>query len=235
MVLSFLFVLQNYSFAQISIDSYTGVGQTLVSDGAYGDFSTSILVKYAGFNASTSGLISLSNTQPDIFAAYSLALSKDFIISQHPVNIGAFYLWKPFSVDFRETTVGLIANFRTRHFGYSVGLNSRVYSFTNAAIKKYNIPDSVSTNVTEPLNLMYKISYFQSFRYLWLFEGSITNYDRYIIMQETNPMLFTKFSYKVSTKLQLYSELCYMQAGFFNVHVGYFGFSFRGGVLWHLN
>jgi hypothetical protein len=230
-----LFGFQKRCIAQISVDSYIGVGQTLVSEGAYGDFSTSILAKFAGFNASTGGLISLNNTQQDIFAAYSLALSKDFRVDHHDFNIGAFYLWKPFSVDFSETNVCLIADFRTRHFGYSVGLNSRVYSFTKAAKQKYNFPDSVSTSVVEPLNLMYKLSYFRPFKHFWLFEASVTNYDRYIIMQEINPMFFTKFSYKVSSKLQLYSELCYIQTGFFNVRVGYFGFSARGGLLWRLN
>ncbi len=230
-----LFGFQKRCNAQITVDSYIGVGQTLVSEGAYGDFSTGILAKFAGFKASSGALISLSNTQKNIFAAYSISLSKDFSIDHYHANIGAFYLWKPFSVDFRETNVGLIADIRTRHFGYSVGLNSRVYSFTKAAKQKYNFQDSVSTSVTEPLNLMYKLSYFRPFKHFWLFEASVTNYDRYIIVHEINPMFFTKFSYKVNSKLQLYSELCYMQAGFFNVRVGYFGFSAKGGLLWRLN
>lgn len=231
----FLFGFHNRGFTQISVDSYVGVGQTLVSEGAYSELSTLVFGKYAGFNAATGGLISLMNTQQNLFTAYSLAFSKDFSIAHHNFNIGTFYLWKPFSDNLRETNIGMLADFKTRHFAYAVGLNSRTYSFTNAAKQKFNLTKSINTTITEPLNLMYKVSYFKPFNHLFLFEGSVKNYDRYIVLQETNPMLFAKFSCGINYKLQLYSELCYMQSGFFNVHVSYFGFSIRGGVLWQIN
>jgi hypothetical protein len=232
-VLFLLLGLKNHGFAQISVDTYFGVGQSLVSDGVVGDFSTAINGNYAGFSASAGGLLTLSNVQKNLFSAYSLALTKNIKISHRYLNIGSFYVWRPFSVDLREVNIGLLADIKTRHFGYALGLNSRKYSFSNAAKQKYNLNYNIS--VTEPLNLMYRFSYFNSINRLLLFDGSITNYDKFTILQETNPMFIAKLSRGISHNMQIYSELCYMQSGFFNVHVGYFGFLFRGGMIWTIN
>jgi len=65
-------------------------------------------------------------------------------------------------------------------------------------------------------------------------ELRITNFDTFTILQETNPMILAKLSYKINSKLQFYTDLCYMQAGLLNMRVNYFGYYLRGGVLWQI-
>jgi len=234
-ILFFFLSGQNSVFSQISLDSYAEVGSNAVSQGIYGGFSAQVSGQFGSFNATTGCFLSLSNEGGDIFSAYSLTVSNDILIHKHKINASGFYLWKPISSDLRETNLGLLVKYRTRHFGYIIGLNSRIYSFSRSAIIRYNFPDSIRTKFWEPVNAMYRLSYYQQFNPKLNFEASITNYDRYFIQQETNPMILTNLTYIFNSNLQFYSELGYMQAGLLNMHVNYFGLYFRGGVIWRLD
>jgi len=234
-IICFPISFHNVVFSQISADSYAEVGSNAVSQGVYGDFSVQLLGRFGSFSANTGGLMSFSNARENIFAAYSFVVSNDFLILKKKINIGSFYLWKPFSTDLREYNFGLLAYSRIKHFGYTLGFNSRIYSFTRAAIARNNFADTIKTSVWEPVNFMYKLSFYHQFNPKLNFEASITNYDRYFILQETNPMILTKLSYYLNSKLQFYSELGYMQAGLLNMHVNYFGIYFRGGAVWRIN
>ena len=230
-----MFIFQNQVYSQLSVNGYAELGTNNVSQGAYGNFSGQFSAKFGMFTTSTGALISFTNANPDIFSAFKLGVENEFQIFSKPVNVGAFYLWKPFSVDLRETNYGVLADFRTKHVGFQLGLNTRIYSFSAAAKKKYNFPDSVSTTIWEPINLMYKFTYYLELTKKWNFEASVTNFDTYIIEQETNPMIRTKFSYKLNDKLLLYSDLGYQQAGLLNMRVNTFGIFLRGGVIWQIN
>ena len=234
-ILFFFLSCQNTVFSQISLDSYAEVGSNAVSQGIYGSISAQVSGQFGSFNLTTGGLMPFSNEGADVFSAYSLAISNDIEINKHKIDVSGFYLWKPISSDLRETNFGLLAKYRTRHFGYIIGLNSRIYSFSRSAIIRYNFPDSIHTTFWEPFNAMYRFSYYQQFSPKLSFEASITNYDRYFIQQETNPMILTNLTYKYNSNLHFYSELGYMQAGLLNMHVNYFGLYLRGGVIWRLN
>jgi len=232
--MSFSFSNQQAVYSQISIDNYIDVGRNNVSEGVYSDFSTLILADAGSFTVSSGALLSFTNAQKNIFSAYFLSISRNIYERNHPINIEAFYLWKPFSEDLREYNFGFIADFRTKQFGFNLGFNSRLYSFTRVAKIKYNIPDSISTRVWVPINLMYQLSYFLPLNKKTLLEVRVTDFNTYTILQETNPMILTKFTYTLNDKIQFHSELCYMQVGLLNIRVNYFGYYLRGGVLWKI-
>jgi len=234
-VLLFFISLYKPGFSQVSVDTYFEAGSTNVSAGLYGNFSTQISARLGSFSVSTGGLLNFSNANTYVFSAYSLQVTNEFKILNFPVNIAAFYLWKPFSEDLRESDFGVLAKFRIKHWGYQLGINSRVYYFTHAARQKYNFADSVAISIWEPFNLMYRLSYYHSIGPKWDFEACVTNFDRYLIEQETNPMLQAKFSYKMNNILLFYSDLGYMQAGLLNMRVNTFGLFLRGGVIWKIN
>ncbi len=234
-ILLFFICWHNLVYSQVSVDTYLETGSTNVSAGLFGNFSTQISALFGSFSVSTGGLLNFSNANTSVFSAYSIQAANEFKILNLPVNIAALYLWKPFSADLRESDFGLLAKFRTKHWGYQLGINSRIYYFTNSARQKYNFADSVATSIWEPFNLMYRLSYYQSLGKKWDFEACVTNFDRYIIEQETNPLLQAKFSYKLNDKLLFYSDLGYMQAGLLNMRVNTFGLFLRGAVLWKIN
>lgn len=221
-------------FSQFSVNSYAEVGDNAVSQGIYGNFSGLLSAKFGSVTATTGGLISLSNATPNVFSAYTFQLQTEQTILKKAVTIGGFYLWKTFSEDLRESDIGLLVNLKTKHFGYQLGVNSRLYYFSQAAKAKYNLPDTVLTSISEPFNLTYRLTFYQPFSKKMNFEFSLTNFDTYTIQQETNPMLRTQLSYELNSKLNLYTELEYLQAGFFNMRVNYFGLLLRGGVVWHI-
>ncbi len=230
------FVLAQFSaFGQVSVDTYLETGSNVVSQGFYGDFSTQISGRTGSLSASTGALLHFSNATDQVLSAFSIQVANDFKFGKIPVNIEALFLWKPISTDMRETNFGVLASYRTQHFGYKLGLNTRIYSFTQAAITQYKFADSIHTSLWEPINLMYKFSYFLPFSKKLNFEASITNYDRYFIQQETNPIILLNLRYDFKPNLQFYSELGYMQAGLLNMHVNYFGTYLRGGVIWKID
>ncbi len=231
----FLMLGQLSVFGQVSVDTYLEAGSNAVSDGMYGDFSAQISGRTGSFSAYTGALMHFSNATDQVLSAYSLQAANDFKFGKLPVNIAALFLWKPISTDMRETNFGLIASYRTQHFGYKLGLNTRIYSFTHAAVIQYNFADSIHTSLWEPINVMYRFSYFLPFSPKLNFEASVTNYDRYFIQQETNHMILLNLKYDFKPNLQFYTELGYMEAGLFNMHVNYFGTYLRGGVIWKID
>jgi len=233
MLIAMLSILDAYS--QISINSYAELGTTNVSAGAYGNFSGLLSAKFGAFSVSTGALVSVSNADLNVFSAYKLSVDNEFQLFKTPFRVSGFYLWKPFSVDLRETNAGVLVNYRTRHFGYDLGLNTRVYGYSEAAKRKYNFLGSASTTIWEPVNWMYKLTYYLQFNPKTNFEACVTNFDTYMVEQETNPMIRTKINYELNNKLHFYSELGYQQAGLMNIRVNTFGVFLRGGVVWQLN
>lgn len=223
------------TIAQVSFEGYAGALNSNVSEGIKGNVSGELSARLGTFTASAGSLFTFPVTNELYFSALKLQVQNDFQLFNKPITMGAFYLWKPFSVDLCETAFGLLAGYRIGRFGLNLGLNSRVYYFTQAAIVKYNFTDAVSTSIWESINVMYRLSYYQPLSPKWEMEAMVTNYDNYIIEQETNPMIQTKFSYKMNQKLSLYGNLGYQQAGLLNARVNTFGVFLRGGVIWKIN
>ena len=233
-IICFLFSLQPI-LSQISINAYAETGTNAVSEGVYGDLSTQLEGRTGSFSTSVGGLLSFSNAKTNILTAFLFTAANDFELKKNKLHLSGFYLWKPLNDIMHQTNFGLIGEYKTLHFGYKLGLNTRYYSFTKTAILQYGFDENTSTMLWEPLNVMYKISYFSYFGEKLNFEAAITNFDRYFIQQETNPMLLFNLGYKLSSNLKLYSELGYMQAGLLNLHVNAFGVYIRGGAIWQIN
>ncbi len=231
----FLLLFWTDAFSQISLNSYVETGSNAVSEGFYGNFSAQIEGRTKNLSTSFGGLLSFSNAKENIFSAVLFTVANDFKLKSNSINLQGLYLWKPLSSDMRETNFGLLAKYRLSHWGFQLGLNSRFYHFTQSAILQNNFADSVKTTFWEPLNAIYRISYFQQFTEKMGFEAAITNFDRYTIQQETNPMILLGLNYKLNSTLKLYTELGYMQAGLFNLHVNAFGTYLRGGIVWQID
>lgn len=220
---------------QFSLDSYLGAFNTNVSQGTKADFSGEFSVRYSTLSLSAGSLLTFPTDNGLHFSALKLQVQNNFQLFNKSLAGGVFYLWKPFSADLCETAFGLLAGYRIGRFGLNLGLNSRVYYFTEAAIVKYNFTNAFSTSIWEPINVIYRLSYYQPLMAKWEMEAMVTNYDNYIIEQETNPMIQTKFTYSMNRKLSLYANLGYQQAGLLNMRVNTFGVFLRGGVVWKIN
>jgi hypothetical protein len=83
--------------------------------------------------------------------------------------------------------------------------------------------------------MMYDATYvLKSYESRWNLSGTFTNYDRFIIQQENNPMFNLRFDYKTSARFSLYSEVWYRPAGLMVIRVTYYGMFVRLGLLWKI-
>ncbi len=217
--------------AQLTADISILGGSNYVSVGFYTDVAGEFSAKISKWQFTTTAGLTFSNANENVFNALKMDISRDFSINEKPVTGHVFYQWQPFSSILHEHNAGIILYHRKNKFAYHVGLNTRVFKLPNAYAES-NSYDQVS--IWEPINLMYKITYYQPIAEKWDFKASITNFDTFLIQQETNPMLITNFGYQLSGTSKLYMDLGYLQAGLMNIRVNYFGYFIRGGIQWRL-
>ncbi|MDD4427696.1 MAG: hypothetical protein PHG64_04810 [Paludibacter sp.] len=217
--------------AQLTADISMLGGANYASSGLYSDFSGGITAVISEWQFAATAGVTFSNARENEFNALKMDVSRDFRIKEKPVTGHIFYQWHPFSAILQEHNAGIIFHHRSNKFSYDIGLNTRIFKLPNAYAES-NGYDQVS--IWEPINLMYKITYYHPFSDQWDFKASVTNFDTFLIQQETNPMLIANLGYQLSSKLKMYLDLGYLQAGLMNIRVNYFGYFIRGGIQWEL-
>jgi hypothetical protein len=142
-------------------------------------------------------------------------------------------VYKPVSDIVNEFNWGLSLNFQSRHFAMILGNNFRTISISKKAQLEFGIDNT--NKIREYWNLMYLFSYTASIHdNKWNVTATVTNIDEFSINQETNPLYKFRLSYKASPTIYVYSEPWYETSGAANLHVGYFGFFVRNGILWNI-
>ncbi len=232
LILFFLMLISLQTIkSQFTADISMMGGANYVSSGLYSEFSGGIRAVLSEWQFSAVTGVTFSNARENVFNALKIDVSKDLRIKEKPVTGHVFYQWQPFSAILHEHNAGIILYHRKNKFAYHVGLNTRVFKLTNVYAES-NDYDQIS--IWEPINLMYKITYYQPIDEKWEFKASVTNFDTFLIQQETNPMLITNLGYQLSGTSKLYMDLGYLQAGLMNIRVNYFGYFIRGGIQWRL-
>ena len=229
-IIAMLVTLQHLS-AQFSSSVYVETGENYVSSGIYTDIYGSFSAKILQWKFEMASGITFSEARQNRFNALSFDVSKGFKLKEFAFTAKVFYQWKPFSERLHEQNAGLLLSFDKKKFSFETGLNTRIFNLTNELSSLNNYQH---TAIWEPVNLMYKISYNYPFSEKFNFRASITNYDAFIIQQETNPMLITKLDYQLSQSTKLNLGVGYLQSGLMNIRVNYFGYFIRGGVQWDI-
>ena len=236
-VLLFFFTMLLYATglkAQIILEGQLDIGNNNLSRGLYLQFSNFGYYEknYWGFQAG----YQLGIVQPhDVFlnSWYVSAYGK-IPLRKIKLDIRGEYLWADFSPEMREVNWIVIARTSLKHWRFALGNNSRIYRLSRKTTKSDPDADRES-RIVEGGNLMYSASFaIKPFENKWNVTFTITDYDRFIIQQETNTMLNAGFNYRLIKPVSLYSELWYKASGFQNVKVNYFGTFIRIGVLWEL-
>jgi hypothetical protein len=225
-----IIIIQNIQ-SQISTSIYLETGENYASSGIYADITGSFSASIQHWQFETTAGITLTEARENIFNALSLDLSRAFKIKEIPLSAKVFYQWKPFSERLHEQNAGFLIAYNKKRFGYQLGLNTRIFNLTNQQIDMYNYEQTV---IWEPINLMYKITYSHPFSDKFDFRVAITNFDAFIIQQETNPMLITNLIYHLSHSAHFNLGVGYLQSGLMNMRVNYFGYFIRGGIQWDL-
>lgn len=216
------------------MDVFTELGSNQVSQGMYGNISTKVSADIFNLNASAATLFSFSKAQENCFTALALNLSDNVEWRNRKFNFGVLYAWKPLFYGLYEQNFALLSKFRLQDFGFKLGYNIRNFRFSKLAFADYQVAEGVNASIWEVPNLMYAFSYFKSWNAKSGVECRITNFDNYVIQQETNPMFVVNYAYNTTSTMQIYQEIGYLQAGLFNIRVNYFGAYYKVGWVWKI-
>ena len=230
-LLAILLLISVQARGQFTAGISVETGSNYVSSGIYSDVVGEISTRLSGWSIFTAAGLGFTAATENRFNALKLDISRDFNIKESPVTGHVFYQWRPFSAILHEHNAGIILHHRKHKFGYHVGLNTRIFKLPNVYAES-NDYDQLS--IWEPINLMYKITFYQPLSEKWDLKASVTNYDAFMIQQETNPMIVTNVGYQLSATSKIYLDLGYLQAGLMNIRVNYFGYFIRGGIQWEL-
>lgn len=214
------------SEAQVLADFSLTTGRNYVSFGQYAKFGGQFFYKHKGWNFSAGAGVVFSQEREKKLDALRLSVSKDFTIKELLFNTQLFYQRSPFSARLNDQAAGVLFNHNRRRWHFYLGANTRVFSLTN----KYKAGTGYEENALwEPVNVMYRLTWHKPVGKKLEINTSVTNFDQFLIEQETNPFLMTDFRYRVSEKSKIYFDAIYQQAGFFNIRVNYFGYYLRAG------
>jgi hypothetical protein len=217
--------------AQNSLEAFLDIGKTQVSEGLYSQISNFGCFEKAKWGIQGGYQIGLVQPQDVILNSWKVSPYGIIKIGSIPLDLGGEYLWTAFSPDLRVTNWTIFARTRLTHWQFVLGTNTRTYRLSHKAAESVGN----DSRITEKWNVMYQVKYLlKPYENRWNLSGTFTNYDRFIIQQENNPMVNLRFDYSTSAHLSLYSELWYKQSGWMVIKVTYYGMFIRLGLLWKI-
>ncbi len=221
--------------SQINQENYIDIGSSNVSEGAFLRLASASSFGIKNYKAQTGILWAFSNQSAKRFTGWFLDVSGNFKIKKVPFDAGIFYRLNPFSKIMHENNWGILLGYNTNHFRLKIGNNLRIYKLNRGTIEEYGLENNGNKRIIEPRNLMYSFMYcLKPADHKWNMAATVTNFDYFLIQQETNPIIMCRFLYNVKSGLSLYSDLWYQSAGLFNIRVNYFGFFLRTGISWQI-
>jgi hypothetical protein len=217
--------------SQFGVEGYFDMGETLVSEGFYSQFSAIGSFEQRKWGVQGGTQLGIIQPQDVIFNSWYASPYAKLKIGNTPLVLGGEYLWTAFSPDLREIDWIMYAKTSFNHWQFSLGTGTRIYRLSRKALQ----PDEPGNSITERWNVMYKVKYLiKPIENKWNLSFTLTDLDHFIIMQENNPMYNMRFDYKLSAPLSLYSELWYKSAGLMVIKVTYYGMFLRLGLLWDI-
>ena len=219
--------------AQGSYSLLWDIGKTNVSDGYFAKALSLGNYDWDNYSFAAGFQLDLKSANPNTFSGASLQVGRRFSIYDQPIQAHAFFVLHRFSELLYETNWGLLAETRHDNFRFQLGTGFRAYRYTRDAIDEYNI--NTNKTLRENFVILYMMGYsLKPDDHHWSAGAAFTNIDRFIINQETNPLIMVHGTYRLTPRLRLDMEAWYKSAGAFNLSVNYFGFFVRSGLRWEL-
>jgi hypothetical protein len=232
---SMLFIWSSHDLkAQFLTEGYFDLGNNNLSSGLYLQFSNTGKYEKKYWGGEAGYQLGLVQPQNVFFNSWYVNSYGKIPIGKINLVLGGEYLWTAFSPELREINWIVFARTTLKHWQFGLGNNSRIYRFSASAADDDQTVNPES-KIKEGWNLMYNIQFvLKPYENNWNFMAAVTNYDLFVIQQETNPMLNIRFEYKLSEPLRLYSELWSRSSGFLNDQVNYFATYIRIGIQWKI-
>jgi len=219
--------------AQYQIRDNLLAGSNTVSGGFFlrndllAAYSDSLFTLTGGFQ------LCFDQSEQQVFSGWTFQAGTKLPVRSFPLNLELYYLKNPYSSLTKEHNFGILISHRWPHFFVSLGNGTRIWSLNRKLVDESDLPEGTDYNITEYRNLLYR------FTYLlfdddsdWNLSLSLTDYDIFLIQQETNPLLNLSFSIKPAENLSLLAEVWYQGSGMLNLQADYYGYYFKAGAIW---
>jgi len=219
---------------QIKVESQIDIGDNELSDGLY--FLNSDFGHYEQkyWFAETGLQFGLHQPQNVFLNSWYLTSGAKVPAGKYIIIVGLEYDWTAFAPDLREVNWILFTGTSFNHWELTLGSNRRVYRLSNKAARE-EANKEFKDSFIEEWNFMYSAGYrLKPRENKWNIMFTVTDFDRFLIQQESNPMINARFDYRINESLNLYSELWYKSSGLLNIKVDYFGTFIRIGAIWQL-
>jgi hypothetical protein len=236
LILIFIFFIINCfcAFSQFKAGAFVGGGTNPLDNPLFLSSGVYAYAKHHGFSADYAIDINITNRDVRAFNAIKTSLNYENELKNSSYKIGLVYLFRPSTELVSEHNMALQVDYQIKNWEFRLGNNFRAFKFKTGTVEY--IGSDENTTLWESPNLMYLIRYYISTNQKTLGGYvSITNFDWFIIEQETNPFVNIGAYYKLQDAgLNIFVDYNYQTAGFNNIRVNYFGMFFRTGVIWEI-
>lgn len=214
--------------AQLQLGIWGDAGSTQIDVNGFTSLSGEAMYTYDAYFASIAYSALFSEWRETVSNGFKVDIGRDFNIKSLPIKASVFYLNKPISTQIYEWDLGLFLQKSTGNWNYGIGGHYR-----EICIKPKYAADFSDTKITEGFNLLYLLRYNIPLKTnTWKLHATITDFDHFLLLQETNPMVFVGAHYLGFNTLNIFSEFWYRSAGLNNIQVQYYGYFFRLGAVW---
>lgn len=219
--------------AQFKFEAFTTVGKNYTVEKHFFNVGQYSQYRYNSLEIDYSIDINMTNRDAKSINGFVTSLSYYIIPEDSKLKVNAFFNYRPVSSIINDRNWGVKLMYAGEHWDFELGNNIRSYKFKSDYIESFDLYDHEGV-VNEAWNAMYSIKYnLKTDESKWNVFLNLTNFERFIIQQEINPMLDLGFTYSLNEgQTKLFADLWYQTAGFNNIRVNYFGYFTRIGILW---
>ncbi|MDD3741500.1 MAG: hypothetical protein PHH30_09680 [Bacteroidales bacterium] len=221
--------------AQFKIEVFTGIAVNPVDRPCLISAGLSPGYEYKNFSMDYAMDFNINHRDNKAINAFATNLAYKINVKNNPLKFSLFYCNKPVSHMLIIHNTGLKINYSLKKWEFILGNNFNIYRFTDNAVEIYGIDDN--QYLIEAANIMYSVKYFfMQNANPWNVYFNLTNFEKFIIEQETNPMFNLGFIWQKNNNYpEIYVDYCYQSAGLNNIRVNYFGWILRIGAKWEIN
>lgn len=222
-------------YGQLKQTILLDAGSNTVSNGLFA--RPSITTSYAinSYYGSAGFQWTFSPAERNALSGWFISGGSKFRVREIPLSVDLLCLVNPYSERIRELNLGGVISHKLDHLDIHFGYNARKYMLDMGSEENENPDAEADISIWEYRNFMYRGTLRLKERDApWNFSVSVTNFDYFLIQQETNPMFNLAGYFTISDAVKLHSSLWYQGAGMSNIHANHYGFYFRTGVVWQV-
>lgn len=232
-VLLLLWAIPGYG--QFTQTALLDVGNNTVSDGAYLRPTVMAAYRFNKFSVGAGLQWTFSSAERKVLSGGFISGSSDFKVREIPLSADLFVRRNPYSDVVKETLFGAVLKHERSRLDIHFGYHMRRYRLNEKEVEPGDPLSGSALSIWEYRNFMYSGTLrLKEGDAPWNLSVSVTNFDYFLIQQESNPMVNLAGYFRISDAVKLHSSLWYQSAGMLNIHANHYGFYFRTGVVWQV-